>query len=131
MKDFQVLVVDDNEDTADTMAAFLVYFGFTVHVAYSGQSAITDALADPPDAILCDIGLPGLDGYEVVRRLSEELPRRPVLVALTGRPECEVIRQGGLAGFDHYFLKPAELVEVGGLLSDYAIDRSRASSQRT
>jgi CheY-like chemotaxis protein len=121
MQNYQVLIVDDNQDAADSMAAFLEFYGFSVRVAYTGPAAITSALANPPDAILCDIGLPGLDGYAVASRLSLELPRRPLLIAVTARPEHEVIRSGAPAGFDHYFLKPAEPIEIGALLSDHAV----------
>jgi CheY-like chemotaxis protein len=128
MRDFRVLIVDDNKDAADSMAAFLEFHGFDVQVVYSGPTAITTALADPPDAVLCDIGMPGLDGYAVASRLSAELPRRPLLVAITARPEQQVIVRGAPAGFDYYFLKPAEPVEVGALLSDYAVQRPHVVS---
>lgn len=123
MSEFQVLIVDDNKDAADSMAACLRCYGFNIRVAYSGQAAINNAHEVQPDVVLCDLGLPELDGYEVASRLIAELPQRPLLVAVTARPEREVIGRGGPVGFDHYFLKPAEPVEIGALLSDYVIHR--------
>jgi len=132
MSEFQVLLVDDNKDAADSMAACLRCYGFNIRVAYSGLAAIDCALEVPPDVILCDVGLPGLDGYDLASRLIEELPKRPLLVAVTARPEREVICRGGPIGFDHYFLKPAEPVEIGALLSDYVVrQHSDASNPRS
>lgn len=128
MGEFQVLVIDDNKDAADSMAAILRCYGFNVQVAYTGLTAIESALENPPDVILCDIALPGMDGYAVATRLLAELPRRPLLVAVTARPEREVIGRGGPIGFDHYFLKPADSVEIGGLLADYVAYRRAVSS---
>jgi CheY-like chemotaxis protein len=117
---FQVLIVEDNPDGADTLAMFLRMSGFDVRVAYSGQAGVAAALANPPDAVLCDIQMPDLDGFEVARRVRAALPEPPLLVAVTARQEHELLGPAGQAGFDHYFLKPADPVEIGGLLSEYA-----------
>jgi CheY-like chemotaxis protein len=117
---FQVLIVEDNPDGADSLAMFLRLSGFDVRVAYSGEEGITAAIAHPPDAVLCDINMPGVDGFAVARRLREELPEPPLLVAVTARQEHELLGPAGQAGFDHYFVKPADPVEIGGLLSEYA-----------
>lgn len=125
---FQVLVVDDNLDGADSLAVFLEMSGFDVRVAYSGQAAVTLALGMMPDAVLCDINMPGLDGFGVARELRAALPNPPVLIAITARREQDLLAAAGAAGFDHYFLKPADPVEIGGLLAEYAA--SRAMSER-
>ena len=117
---FRVLIVEDNPDGADSLAVFLRMSGFDVRVAYGGQEGVEAALADPPDAVLCDINMPGVDGFAVARRLRDELPAPPLLVAVTARREQDLLRPAGEAGFDHYFIKPADPVEIGGLLSEYA-----------
>ena len=120
MTDYQVLIVEDNRDIADTTAQILETFGFQVRVVYDGSAGVASALADPPDAVLCDIRMPGVDGFEVARRIRDALPEKPVLVAVTASLENELVVPAGRAGFDHYFLKPADPVEIGGLLADYA-----------
>src|SRR5262245_25016756 len=117
---FQVLIVEDNPDGADSLAMFLRISGFDVRVAYSGEEGVKAALVDPPDAVLCDINMPEVDGCEVARRSRNGLPDPPLLVAVTARREQDLLGPAGQAGFDHYFLKPADPVEIGGLLSEYA-----------
>ena len=117
---FRVLVIEDNVDGADMLGLVLRAYGFEVRVAYNGPDGLAAARADPPDAVLCDIAMPGMDGFAVARRLGEELPRRPLLVAVTASQEYALLRPAGRAGFDHYFLKPADPAEVGGLLAAYA-----------
>jgi CheY-like chemotaxis protein len=117
---FRVLVIEDNVDGADMLGLVLRTYGFEVRVTYNGPDGVDAARADPPDAVLCDIAMPGMDGFAVARRLREELPRRPLLVAVTACQEHAVLRPAGPAGFDHCFLKPADPAEVGGLLASYA-----------
>ena len=118
--DFRVLIVEDNPDGADSLATFLRLSGFDVRVAYSGQEGVKAALADPPNAVLCDINMPEVDGFAVARQLRAALPEPPLLVAVTARRENDLLRPAGEAGFDYYFIKPADPVEIGGLLSEYA-----------
>ena len=118
--DFRVLIVEDNPDGANSLAVFLRMSGFHVRVAYSGEEGVRAALAAPPNAVLCDINMPEVDGFAVARRLREELPDPPLLVAVTARPEQDLLRAAGEAGFDHYFIKPTDPVEIAGLLSEYA-----------
>ena len=117
---YQVLIVEDNPDGADSLAMFLRLSGFDVRVAYGGEEGVAAALTNPPDAVLCDINMPEVDGFEVARRLRDGLPDPPVLVAVTARREQDLLGPAGKAGFDHYFVKPADPVEIGGLLSEYA-----------
>jgi CheY-like chemotaxis protein len=117
---FRVLIVEDNPDGADSLARFLEMSGFEVKVAYTGAEGVASALAGPPDAVLCDINMPEVDGFEVARRIREGLATPPLLIAVTARREAELLRPAGQAGFDQYFLKPADPVEIGGLLSEYA-----------
>jgi CheY-like chemotaxis protein len=121
---FRVLIVEDNPDGADSLAMFLSVSGFDVRVAYGGQDGVDAALADRPDAVLCDINMPGVDGFAVARRVRAAFPDPPLLVAVTARREQDLLRPAGEAGFDYYFIKPADPVEIGGLLSEYADGRS-------
>ena len=121
---YNVLIVEDNHDVADTTAGVLEAFGFHVRVAYDGTSGLRAALADPPDAVLCDIRMPGLNGFEVARRIRDGLTPKPLLIAVTASMEQEIVEPAGRAGFDHYFLKPADPLEIGGLLADHAGGRA-------
>jgi DNA-binding response OmpR family regulator len=129
--DFRVLIVEDNPDGADSLAVFLRMSGFEVRVAYSGRDGVEAALADPPDALLCDINMPEVDGFAVARRLREALSHPPLLIAVTARREEDLLRPAGEAGFDHYFIKPADPVEIGGLLSEYADGAPAADRARS
>lgn len=103
----RVLVVDDNEDAAECLAALLDLEGHRTHLAHSGPDAVTSARAFTPDVILLDIGLPGFDGYEVARRLHQELGARvPRLVACTGFGAESDKRRSHEAGFDAHLVKP-------------------------
>src|SRR4051812_6609647 len=88
---YHVLVVDDYSDGADSLAMFLQMSGFEVQVVYPGQSAVSMAVADPPDAVLCDINMPGLDGFGVAREIRAALPHPPLLIAVTARREHELL----------------------------------------
>jgi DNA-binding response OmpR family regulator len=112
-----VLLIDDRADILASLALFLeLCCGYRVTVARDGEAGVAAAWADPPDAVVCDIGLPRMDGYEVARELSAALPRRPLLVAVTGYGEPEARERGRAAGFDHYLVKPADPREVEALL---------------
>ena len=95
-------------------------YGFDVRVAYTGPDGLQAALDDPPDAVVCDINLPGLDGLTIARRLREQLPEKPLLVAVSALPEEDLIGPAGRAGFDHYFAKPADPAELGSVLAELA-----------
>jgi PAS domain S-box-containing protein len=105
----RVLVVEDNLDAAESMAGLLNLWGHRVRVVHDGRSALEAARAEQPDAVLLDIGLPGLDGYEVARRLRRDLGmRQSVLVAMTGYGQPEDRRRSRESGIDHHFVKPVE-----------------------
>jgi CheY-like chemotaxis protein len=112
-----VLIVEDYPDGADSLAALLRLWGHTARVARDGPSALPAALAGPPDVVLCDLALPGLDGYAVAASLARELPRRPLLVALTGYGTEDHRRKARDAGFDHFFLKPTNPDELRAVLA--------------
>ncbi|MEO8451364.1 MAG: PAS domain S-box protein [Gemmatimonadota bacterium] len=107
----RILVVDDNADSADSLSIVLTLDGNEVRTAYRGLEAIDVAREFRPDAILLDIGLPELNGYDVCRRIREETwGKEPILIALTGWGQSEARRQTRDAGFDHHVVKPADPV---------------------
>ena len=116
----RLLVVDDNRDSANSLAALLEAMGHEVRTAYDGPGALSVASDFRPRAAFVDIGLPGMDGYEVARRLRACPELAPVtLVAFTGYCQDEDRQRVLEAGFDHHVAKPARLSElariVGGL----------------
>jgi two-component system CheB/CheR fusion protein len=116
----RVLVVDDNVDTAESLALLLRLKGYEVEVAHDGPAALDAATAFEPEAVLLDIGLPGLDGFQV----ASELRRRrstasALIVALTGYGQAEDQRRAREAGFDHHLIKPIPPQVIYDLLLAY------------
>ncbi len=107
----RILVVEDNVDSADSLNLLLRLYGHDVHVARTGPTALEMASASRPDVVLLDIGLPGLDGYQVAQRLRQKPEFKDVTVcALTGYTPSEADRhRQQQTGFDHYFVKPVRL----------------------
>ena len=105
----RILVVDDNVDSADTLALLLCLRGHEAEAVYDGQTALERAVSSQPDVIVLDIGLPGLDGYQVAGELRR-LPQTTtaLLVALTGYGQEEDQRRAREAGFDHHLTKPVD-----------------------
>ncbi len=120
-----MLVVDDNEDAAQTLAVLLRMEGQDVRVAFNGPSAIEMAEQFLPHVVLLDIGMPRMDGYEVARRLRS-LPQLKdvVLVAQTGWGQDEDRRRSQEAGFDGHLVKPTDPTELRSLLASVAAARS-------
>lgn len=115
---FRVLIVEDNTDAADTLHDVLELSGHEVRVAYDGPSGLSAARESPPDVILCDIGLPGLSGYEVARALrADKALAGTALVALTGYARPEDIRKATEAGFDRHLSKPPSIEKLEALLA--------------
>ena len=106
----RVLVVDDNEDAIETLQTLLESLGATVAVAGNGHEALLRFERFEPDAVLLDIGMPGMDGYEVARRIRA-LPagRSTPLIAVTGWGQQEDIRRCFEAGIDHHLVKPLDV----------------------
>ena len=106
----RVLVVDDNEDTARGMARLLRHSGHTVQVAHTGPDAIVAAREHHPEVVILDIGLPGMDGYEVAAQLRrEECCKEAVIVAVSGYGQDEARRRSKHAGFDFHLVKPVDI----------------------
>jgi signal transduction histidine kinase/ActR/RegA family two-component response regulator len=109
----QVLVVDDNQDAADSLAALLEIDGFDAHAVYDGASAIQLAAEQAPDMIIMDLGMPGMDGYETARAIRQRPgAERILMVALTGWGQNDARRRTGEAGFDYHLVKPVELEQL-------------------
>jgi two-component system CheB/CheR fusion protein len=120
-----ILIIEDNRDLAESLRLLLAMRGYAVRVAYNGLEGVKAAHEWHPDTVLCDIGLPGLNGYDV----AAEVRRDPAiaqacLVAITGYGTDQDRERAHQAGFDHHFTKPADPV---ALLQLIARDRGNAS----
>ena len=117
----RILVVEDNLDGRESLRDLLEIWGHEVELAEDGAEGVEKALASQPDVALVDIGLPGLDGNEVARRIRAELgaapPDRVELIAMTGYGQPEDRRRALQAGFDSYLVKPVDPAHLGRLLA--------------
>lgn len=114
----RVLVVDDNVDAANSLALALRLSGQRVRVAYDGETALSFVAEDPPEAVLLDLGMPGMDGYQVAQRLrGNPATCKILIVALTGWGQDEDRRKSHDAGFDHHLVKPVDPIVVNRVLA--------------
>lgn len=122
----RVLIVDDNRDAAESMAVFLELAGLQTAVTLDGPAALGNAALTPPQVVLLDIGLPGLDGYDVARRMRQ-LPglAHCLLIALTGYGHQDDRRRAHDAGFDLHLVKPADPDAVVELIQEWRQRESR------
>lgn len=103
----RLLVIDDNKDAAESMSMLFELWGYEVVCAFDGRAGLETAARYRPDAVFLDIGLPGMDGYEIAERLREQPESsRAVLVAITGYGQDEDRRRSREAGIDHHLVKP-------------------------
>jgi CheY-like chemotaxis protein len=111
------LIVDDNQDAADSLALVLRFEGHETSVAYSAQAAIEAVQSSHPEFVLLDIGLPNMDGYEVARRIraSGSVTR---IIALTGYGQVEDRQRSADAGFTAHLVKPVDIAMLKSILSD-------------
>ncbi len=111
----RILVVDDHHDAADSLSDVLRLIGHRARTAYDGPSALTAARQWRPHVAILDLGLPGMDGYEVARRIrGEPWAERILLIALTGWAGDDYRRRAMEAGFDRYDIKP---IAIGLLIA--------------
>jgi two-component system, sensor histidine kinase len=116
-----VLIVEDNADTAESLSRFLrLGCGYEVSTAWDGVKGVRAALDQNPDVIVCDIGLPKRDGLQVAEELGEQMPRRPLMIAVTGYGNRVTRDQAIAAGFDHFLIKPADPFEIEALIEAHA-----------
>jgi CheY-like chemotaxis protein/two-component sensor histidine kinase len=104
----RILVVEDNVDNREMTRILLETFGHEIHEAEDGVSAVELAVRLEPDVVLIDIGLPGIDGYEVARQIRSKLRDRSRLIALSGYGQQKDRHQAFEAGFDEHLLKPVD-----------------------
>jgi CheY-like chemotaxis protein len=117
----RILVVDDNADAAESLAVLLRLMGYEAQTATDGPAALAAAEAFHPDVVLLDIGLPGMSGYDVARRLKEA-PwfGRGVLVAMTGYGSAGDRRRSEESGFARHLVKPVDVPTLQTLLAELA-----------
>ncbi len=126
----RLLVVDDNRDGCDTMKELLEMSGFEVRTAYDGATALAAVQKATPDALVLDIGLPDMNGYELCRRIRVQVGAAPVIIALTGwsQPQDKKAAEG--AGFDAHIAKPADPDSLCKVLFKYLRDRDTPHAQQ-
>jgi signal transduction histidine kinase/ActR/RegA family two-component response regulator len=123
----RVLIVDDNKDAGESLAMLLDILGIESRVERSGQDALDALPGYLPSVVILDIGMPGMDGHEVARRIRARSEFNDVvLVALTGWGQAEDRRRSRLAGFDHHLTKPAALDDLKRLLGTVEDDHFHA-----
>jgi CheY-like chemotaxis protein len=118
----RILIVDDDSDTADTMAILLGHWGFESIAVRNGQEALHAAQASCPDLVLLDIGMPGMDGLEVARRIREQVPpkgKTPFLIAVSGYGDAQTRHHSQEAGIDLHLVKPVDPAELEKLLNRF------------
>ncbi len=104
-----VLIVDDNPDGAESLRLVLALSGYSVRVAYTGRAGVTLTRQWQPHAVVCDIGLPDLDGYSVAQALRQEpATAQTYLIALTAYSDDTVRTRAMASGFDGFLVKPAD-----------------------
>ncbi|HEX7283901.1 MAG TPA: response regulator, partial [Vicinamibacterales bacterium] len=114
----RILIVDDSRDGGESLAMLLRVLGAEVALAHSGRQALERVASFNPDVVLLDIGMPGMDGYEVARRIRANPAHRNMqLIALTGWGQDEDRQRSAAAGFNHHLVKPADVDKLRQLLS--------------
>ena len=114
----RILIVDDNHDAAETLAMLLTELGGTIDVAHNGPDALRLLETFEPDAMLLDIGMPGMDGYEVSRHVRASSSHKDVLlIALTGWGQLDDRERSKRAGFDHHLVKPPDIDRLRSILA--------------
>jgi CheY-like chemotaxis protein len=126
----RVLVVDDNVDAAESIAVLLRMEGHEVKTVSDGQQALASAQVFAPSVVVLDIGLPGMDGYELARRMRQ-LPetRKALFIALTGYGQKEDRAQAAAAGFQHHFIKPADPRAIHTVISQFGLTSEKGSEK--
>jgi CheY-like chemotaxis protein len=121
----RVLVVDDNADVAQSLSMLLDVNGFQVRTAANGLAGVDAAARERPDIVLLDIGMPGIDGYEVCRRIRRQPGGGAMrIIALTGWGQLEDRRRSAAAGFDGHLVKPIEPAALLGMLREAGMARA-------
>jgi DNA-binding response OmpR family regulator len=122
----RVLVVDDNQDAADSLAMLLGVRGEDVRIAYDGAKALEVERDFKPDVVLLDIGLPAVSGYDVAERIREKRGDKVLIVAITGWGQEKDLWRAEDAGIDHHFTKPVDFEALVALIERAAPPRKPA-----
>lgn len=113
----RILIIDDNRDFAEALQMFFELHGHDAVAAFSGTEGVQAALVSPPDAVICDLGLPELNGFEVVTELRARAATANVrIIAVTGYGDDDDRRRTAAAGFDAHLVKPVEGSEILAVL---------------
>jgi len=128
--DIRVVVVDDVKDAADTLAMLLVAAGYSAWTANSGEEAIVLIEERMPRFVILDIGMPGIDGYELVTLLRHRYRDEIVLIAVTGWTDNEARVADTFSVVDHCFQKPVDPAVLCGLLASLARDKAASGAKR-
>ncbi len=116
----RILLVDDHHDGADSLSELLRLLGYTAQAVYGSSAALATVADEQPDVVIADIGMPHLNGYELAARVRALYRQTPLLIALTGYAHAEVREECLKAGFDHFFVKPAEPAEILTVLRQHS-----------
>lgn len=127
----RILLIEDNLDAHDTLRTLLAADGHHVTSAFDGIAGLGLARTQTFDVLLCDIGLPGMDGLELIGRLRSSLGLHiPFAIAISGRAEQEHQERAISAGFGHYFVKPVDIDGLLALVASDAVTRVISSADR-
>jgi PAS domain S-box-containing protein len=113
---YRILLIEDNRDSRDMLRTLLELQGHQVYAASDGVAGLETALTVRPDVAFIDIGLPGMDGYQIAQRIKEQGAPHPLLVALTGYGRAADREKAMQAGFDHHLVKPVDDEAIGRIL---------------
>jgi CheY-like chemotaxis protein len=112
-----LLVVDDNRDAADSLAMMLKMLGHEVVVVYDAWSALEQLSRYQPEFMFLDLGMPGMDGYELARRIRQMNAHEGVVItALTGWGQQDAREKSRAAGFDHHLVKPVDIADIESIM---------------
>jgi CheY-like chemotaxis protein len=113
-----ILIADDNRDLATSLAFLLRLAGFEVEAVHDGREALRVARARRPDAVLLDIGLPGIDGFRVAQQMrTDPVLKNVLIIAISGYDPSVFPGRARRAGFDHHLVKPVEFQAITSLLA--------------
>lgn len=115
-----ILIIEDNFYVAESLSYVLQSFGYHVNIASTGSEGIKKALEIKPDVVLCDIGLPGMNGFEVAKIFKNNINLRSILlIGLSGHSQLKYIQKASEVGFDEYLIKPVDFVNINKRIASH------------
>jgi CheY-like chemotaxis protein len=124
-----MLIVDDNRDLIESLSALFELQGFAVAVATSGTAALACFTSDPADVVLIDLGMPQMNGFELVKGLKELSTTPLLLIAMTGWTRPGDVQAAEAAGFDHYVTKPLDTEPLESIIRLWITHTRRSAPQ--